>query len=127
MKWRLLLLLSLAPVVRADDKLQYFQGSTSVKNWPDAYPQPVAASATLTTVTVSTTSVILLPARTGRLKVTLYNEKETLYLRAGVGASSMTYTWRMGAATPLDIGAYTGPISAALGVVGPTIVHVSDF
>lgn len=96
-----------------------------VVSWPT--PAVAVGAAAVKTVSVSSATVTLLPDRTGRLKVTLFNEKETLYIKAGPGASITDYTWRVAAATPLDITTYTGTLTAVLGVVGPTIVHVSDF
>lgn len=85
------------------------------------------SSSTVKTVSVSSATVTLLAARAGRLKVSVFNEKETLYIKAGTNASLTDYSWRVPAATSLDITAYTGALTAILGVVGPTIVHVSDF
>lgn len=114
-----LLLLVLARTCAAAD------GGIRVISWPT--PPVSAATAAVKTVSVSSVTVTLLADRSSRLKVTLFNEKETLYIKAGLGASTTDYTWRMTAATPLDIITYSGPITAVLGVVGPTIVHISDF
>ena len=115
---RLILFLALAIPCMADDGIR-------VVSWPT--PPTSAATASVGTISVSSSTVTLAPARTGRLKVTLFNEKETLYIKAGAGASITDYTWRMAAATSLDILVYSGPLTAVLGVVGPTTVHVSDF
>jgi hypothetical protein len=96
-----------------------------VVSWPSA--ATVAGAAAISIVSVSTKPVTLAVERSGRLKIVLFNEKETLYVKAGPGASTTDYTWRMAAATPLDITAYSGIVTAVLGVVGPTNVHVTDF
>jgi hypothetical protein len=110
--------LAAQPIAAAD-------GGIRVISWPT--PPVSATSAAVKAVSVSSATVTLLSDRTARLKVTLFNEKETLYIKAGLGASITDYTWRMAAATSLDITTYTGPLTAVLGVVGPTTVHVTDF
>ena len=48
-------------------------------------------------------------------------------LAAEEGIRVVSWPTPPAAATPLDITTYTGPITAILGVVGPTTVHVTDF
>ncbi len=122
MKSILLALALLAPIAIAEDAQPT---GMKIVNFP--YTQTTVAGASVAIVTVSSTPIMLLPARLGRLKVILFNEKETLYVKAGAGASISDYTWRVPAATSLEITAYVGALTGVLGVVGPTTVHVSDF
>src|SRR5260221_9570780 len=91
------------------------EGGIRVVSWPSA---PVSAQvATVSVVSVSNAgAVTLLAARSGRLKIILFNEKEALYIKAGAGATITDYSWKIAAATPLEINAYSGVLTAVLGV-----------
>lgn len=97
-----------------------------VVSWP---APPVATfTATVTAISVSNSGVVtLLSARPSRLKAILFNDNNTLYIKAGPGASNADYTWRAPANTEIDVTNYTGVITAILNTAGPGTVHVSDF
>ncbi len=107
-------------LVRADD------GGIRVVSWPT--PPASVATSTVSALSVSNTGVVtLLPARAGRLKAILFNDNNTLYIKAGSGATNNDYTWRAPANTEIDVTNYTGPITAILNTAGPGTCHVSDF
>jgi hypothetical protein len=97
-----------------------------IVSWPS--PSVSVAAAIVTAVTVSNSGVVtLLPARQGRLKAILFNDNNTLYIKAGTNASNNDYTWRAPANTEIDVTNYSGPITAILNTAGPGTCHVSDF
>lgn len=83
MKKIALALLFLGTVALADEGIR-------VVSWPVA---PTSATkAIISTTSVSNVAVTLLAARSGRLRVVLFNEKETIYIKAGTGATINDYT-----------------------------------
>lgn len=94
----------------------------------DAKTVPSVQTATVANLSVTNGSAItLLATRAARIKAILFNDNNTLYIKAGAGASNADYTWRAPANTEIDVTNYTGPITAILNTAGPGTVHVSDF
>ncbi len=94
------------------------------KTIPDAV---AIATVSSFSVTNSGGAILLLPSRPSRIKAILFNDNNTLYIKAGIGASNADYTWRAPANTEIDVTNYTGPITAILNTAGPGTVHVTDF
>lgn len=96
----------------------------------DAKSIPAAvATATVSSFSVTNGSgaITLLPSRPARIKAILFNDNNTLYIKAGSGASNADYTWRAPANTQIDVTNYTGIVTAILNTAGPGTVHVTDF
>ena len=114
-----LIIILLSAWALADDGIR-------VVSWPT--PPAAVAIATVTNLSVSNTGVVtLLAARPGRLKAILFNDNNTLYIKAGANASNADYTWRAPANTEIDVTNYTGVITAILNTAGPGTCHVTDF
>jgi hypothetical protein len=86
---------------------QPISGSVTVSNIPVS-----VATATVLPVTVSPIVATLLATNPARILAVIWNETGTLYVKAGTGASSSSYTWRLTANTELDVENYTGAITA---------------
>jgi hypothetical protein len=127
---------------------QPVSGSVSVGNFPASQAvtgtfwqttQPVSGSvavsslpalsvstAAVTPVVVSPTVATLVASRAERVRVVIWNETGTLYVKAGSGASSSSYTWRLTANVELDITDYTGIVTATK-ATGTSTCLVTDF
>ena len=101
---------------------QPVSGSVAVSSLPSA----AVATATVIPVTVSTTVATLLTSNAARTLAVIWNETGTLFVKAGSGATSSSYTWRLTANTELDITDYTGIVTAAK-ATGTSTCLVTDF
>lgn len=72
----------------------------------------VTGTATVTSVSVSTTVATLQAANAARLKLLVFNEAGTLFVKLGSAATSADYTFRLTANTTLEIDTYTGIVTA---------------
>lgn len=70
-----------------------------------------AAVASVTSVSVSTTVATLKAANAARLKLIVFNEAGTLFVKLGSAASSSDYSFRLTANTTLEIDEYTGIVT----------------
>lgn len=144
--WLIPLLLTCRPAWSVDGNYSLAQpvvGNLGVNNWPANYPVSNASlssldakaipstvsSAIVTNISVTNSggAITLLTARPARIKAILFNDNNTLYIKAGTGASNADYTWRAPANTQIDVTNYTGVITAILNTAGPGTVHVTDF
>jgi hypothetical protein len=101
---------------------QPVSGSVAVSSLPST----AVATAAVTPVTVSTTVATLLTSNAARTLAVIWNETGTLFVKAGSGATSSSYTWRLTANTELDIVSYTG-IVTAIKATGTSTCLVTDF
>jgi hypothetical protein len=101
---------------------QPVSGSVAVSSLPST----AVATATVIPVTVSTTVATLLTSNAARTLAVIWNETGTLFVKAGSGATSSSYTWRLTANTELDITDYTG-IVTAVKATGTSTCLVTDF
>lgn len=68
--------------------------------------------ATTTSVSVSTTVATLSASNTAKVKVIVYNEAGTLFVKLGSGATSASYGYRLTANSTLEIDGYAGIVTA---------------
>jgi len=89
------------PVVIASDQsaLPVVQGGTG--------------TATVTSNSVGTSAVTLATSNSARIKIVIFNEAGTLYVKLGSAASSTDYSYRLTANTTLEVDTYYGVITAA--------------
>lgn len=81
--------------------------------------------ATVTNVSVGTSSTTLSASNSGKVRVIIYNETGTLFIKLGTTASSSSYSYKVGASTVTEIVGYTGLISGIKGS-GTTAVLVTE-
>lgn len=68
-------------------------------------------TATVTSVTVSTTVATLAASNAARIKCVVFNEAGTLFVKLGSAASSSDYSYRLTANTTLELDTYTGIVT----------------
>ena len=71
-----------------------------------------AATATVTSVSVSPTVATLAASNAARVKLIVHNETGTLFIKLGTAASTSLYSYRLTANMTLELGQYTGDVTA---------------
>lgn len=98
---------------------------------PVTIPTPVAvtqggnASAAVSRVTVSTTVATLKTSNSARIRLIIYNETGTLFVKYGSAATDTDYTTRLTANTVLEIVGYTG-IVTGIKLSGSSFAQVTE-
>ncbi len=96
-------------------------GTVAVSN----LPATSIGTSTVTLVSVSPSGATLAANNSTRIKLIVFNETGTLYLKLGTGSSSSSYTYRMTANETREITGYSGPVSASK-ASGTTNVLVTE-
>lgn len=98
---------------------------TQLRATPVPVIQGSSANATVTNVSVGTTSTTISASNVGKTKVVIYNEAGTLFVKLGTTASSVSYSYRLTANTTLELTGYYGRIDA-IKASGTTAVLVTE-
>jgi hypothetical protein len=96
-------------------------GTVAVSNFPGGS----TALATVTQVSVGTSPVTVSVSNAAKVRVIIYNETGTLFVKLGTGASASSYSYRLTANSLTEIDTYTGAISAVK-ASGTTNVLVTE-
>ncbi len=83
------------------------------------------AVATVTNISVGTSSTTLSASNAAKLKVVVYNEQGTLFVKLGTTASSTSFSYKLTAGAVAEISGYTGVIEA-IKQSGTTAVLVTE-
>lgn len=81
--------------------------------------------ATVTNVSVGTSSVTVSASNAAKTKVIVHNETGTLFVKLGSTASSTSYSYRLTANSTVEINGYTG-IVTAIKATGTTPVLITE-
>jgi hypothetical protein len=82
--------------------------TVSVNNFPGSS----VTAATVTNISVGTSSLTLAALNSARVKLIVHNEAGTLFVKLGTSASNSSYTYRLTASATLEIGQYAGIVTA---------------